>query len=72
VVVNGQAVTLTALPLIFQQFRDSGKPASPDTARELLEAVKIYNPIPSGEDEAYAAALRREYAAFCGQQGAVR
>jgi hypothetical protein len=48
VVVNGQKVTLIALPLIFQQFRDSGKSASPDTTRELLETVKIYNPIPSG------------------------
>jgi uncharacterized metal-binding protein len=67
VVVNGQTVTMIALPLIFQQFRDSGKSASPDTTRELLETVKIYNPIPSGEDEAYAALLAREYAAFCGK-----
>jgi uncharacterized metal-binding protein len=72
VVVNGQTVTLIALPLIFQQFCDSGKPASPDTARELLETVKIYNPIPPGKDEAYAVALSREYAAFCEQPGAVK
>jgi hypothetical protein len=72
VIINGQAVTLIALPLIFQQFRDSGKPASPDTARELLEAVRIYNPIPPGEDEAYAASLSREYATFCEQQGATK
>lgn len=72
IVVNGQAVTLTALPLIFQQFRESGKPASQAVTRELLETVKIYNPIPPGEDEAYAASLVREYAAFCKQQGADR
>ncbi len=72
IVVNGQTVTLIALPLIFQQFRDSGKPASQATTRELLETVKIYNPIPPGEDEAYAASLAREYAAFCKQQGADR
>lgn len=72
VVINGQTVTLIALPLIFQQFRDSGKPASQATARELLEAVKVYNPIPPGQDEAYAALLAREYAAFCEQQGAVK
>ena len=53
--INGQKVTLIALPLIFQQFRDSGKPASQATTLELLETVKIYNPIPTGEDEAYAA-----------------
>jgi uncharacterized metal-binding protein len=72
IVVNGQTVTLIALPLIFQQFRDSGKPASQDTTRELLETVKVYNPIPLGEDETYAASLSREYAAFCEQQGVVK
>jgi uncharacterized metal-binding protein len=72
IAVNGQTVTLIALPSIFQQFRDSSKPASQATTRELLETVKIYNPIPPGEDESYAASLAREYAAFCKQQGADR
>ena len=31
--------------------------------------MKIYNDVPAGTDEAYAAALAREYAAFCGQKG---
>jgi len=70
VVVGGQEVTLIALPLIFQQLHAAGKPAAPETTGELLETVRIYNPIPPGEDEAYAAALAREYAAFCGKQGA--
>jgi hypothetical protein len=65
-------VTLIALPLIFRQFRDSGKSASPDTTRELLETVKIYNPIPTGEDEAYSKSLSQEYAAFCEHQGVVK
>ena len=30
--------------------------------------MKIYNDVPAGTDEAYAAALEREYAAFCGQE----
>jgi uncharacterized metal-binding protein len=72
VVVNGQTVTLIALPLIFQQFRDSGKLASQATTRELLETVKVYNPIPPGEEEAYALSLSREYAAFFEQQGAIK
>ncbi len=72
ILVNNQTITMIALPLIFQQFRDACKTTSPDTTRELLETMKIYNPIPSGEDEAYAAALAREYAAFCGQPGAVQ
>jgi len=70
VVIDGQTVTLIALPLIFQQFRDSGKSAPNDLARELLENVKIYNHVPIGEDEVYAASLLREYSAFCEKQGA--
>lgn len=65
VVINAQTVTLIALPLIFQQFHDSGKSASPQTAKELLEAAKIYNPIPAGEEELYAAALVQAYVIFC-------
>jgi uncharacterized metal-binding protein len=70
-VVNGQLVTLVALPLIFQQFREAGKEVSFETTRELLETVRIYHPIPLGEEEAYTMALSREYAAFCAQQGKV-
>jgi len=69
-VIDGQTVTLIALPLIFEQFRDSGKPPSDSTARELLETVKVYSPVPVGEEESYAAALLREYAAFCEKQEA--
>lgn len=72
VVINGQKVTLIGLPLIFQQFRDSGKPASQSTTSELLETVKIYNSIPSGEEDVYAALLSREYATFCEKEGAVK
>ena len=72
ILINGQTITLIALPLIFQQFHDSGKAASPETTRELLETLKIYNPIPLGEDETYMALLSREYAAFCKQQGTAK
>jgi uncharacterized metal-binding protein len=67
-VIDGRTVTLIALPLIFGQFRDASKLPSNGTARELLETVKIYNPVPAGEEEAYAVTLLREYAAFCEKQ----
>jgi hypothetical protein len=72
ILINGQTVTLFALPLIFQQFRDSGKPVSQDVTKELLEAVKVYNPIPPGEDEIYAASLLHEYSAFCEQKDEIK
>ena len=71
VTINGQVVNLIALPLIFQQFHEGGKPATPDTIREIMDAVKIYNPIPTGENEAYAAVLSHEYAIFCEKEEAV-
>lgn len=64
VMVDGQQVTLVALPLIFEQFRESGKQPTDGTARELLDTVKIYNPIPAGDEETYAYMLLREYSAY--------
>jgi uncharacterized metal-binding protein len=68
--VNGRGVTLIALPAIFEKFHQAAKAPSGDTARELLEVVKIYNPTPDDQEEAYAQALLREYAAFCEKQEA--
>jgi uncharacterized metal-binding protein len=68
--INGQQMTLIAVPLIFQQFRDAGKTPNSETIRELLETVKIYNPVPADEESMYATALEREYVAFCEKQEA--
>jgi uncharacterized metal-binding protein len=65
VLVAGQEVTLIALPLIFAQFRDVGKLPGDDTAAELMQTVKVYNPIPDGQEAAYTEVVMREYAAFC-------
>jgi uncharacterized metal-binding protein len=72
IVINGKTVTLIALPLIFHQFHDSGKPASQGLTRDLLESVKIYNSILPGEEDDYEESLAREYATFCDQQEAVK
>ena len=66
--VDGHSATLVALPLIFAKLRAEGKMPSDGTQRELLDMVRIYNPIPDGDQEAYAAALLREYQAFYQQQ----
>jgi len=63
--VDGQEVTFIALPLIFEQFRDAAKLPGDDTIAELMETVKVYNPIPDGQETAYTHAVMREYAAFC-------
>jgi len=71
-VIEGQPVTLVALPLIFQNFFEQGKLPANGTASELLDTVKIYNPIPHGSEAAYAETLLREYSAFCANPEAVK
>jgi uncharacterized metal-binding protein len=66
--VDGHKVTFVALPLIFAKLRADGKMPSNGTERELLETVRIYNPIPDSDEEVYTAALLREYQAFCKEQ----
>jgi uncharacterized metal-binding protein len=62
--VDGQEVTFIALPLIFAQIRDAGKQPGESTTAELMETVKVYNPIPDGQEAAYTDAIMRAYAAF--------
>lgn len=64
VAIAGSIVTLAGLPLIFQQFAEAGKPPSDAVSRELYNTVKIYNPIPVGEETAYTQAILREYELF--------
>ncbi len=63
--IDGQAVTLIALPAIFQQFRDQGKLPSKSVTRELLDLVRIYNAVPIEDESSYLAMLEREYTVFC-------
>jgi hypothetical protein len=68
--VEGQRVTLVALPLIFQQMLAAGKMPCEATAIELLELVGIYNPLPPGEEADYSRVLLDEYAGFCRREAA--
>jgi hypothetical protein len=68
VMIAGQPVALAALPLIFEQFHKAGRQPDAAAGQALLEMVKIYNPIPAGDDESYAQTLLREYAAYCREQ----
>jgi uncharacterized metal-binding protein len=72
VMVEGKQVTFIALPLIFEQFYQAGKQPADGTARELLETVKIYNPIPVGAEETYGETLLREFATYCSEKEPVR
>lgn len=62
--VNGEDTAVVALPLLYRQFSEQGKPADEATASELLETVKVYNPIPPADEEAFRAALLCYYRAY--------
>lgn len=62
--VDGQEVTLIALPLIFEQFYEASKAPGDGTVAELMQAVKIYNPIPQEQEILYTEAVMRAYRAF--------
>ena len=68
--IAGQEVTLLALPLIFQQFREAKKPPTDATLREMMDTVKIYNPIPMEAEYDYAAAILRAYTAVWNRETA--
>lgn len=67
--VDGEDVTLIALPVLFEQFQQAGKRPSPATTAELLAQVKIYNAVPTAAEAAYGDMLSREYARFCDTAG---
>jgi uncharacterized metal-binding protein len=66
--IGGQEVILIALPLIYAQFCDAGKSPGDDTAAELMQTVKIYNPIPKDQESLYAQVIAAGYVAFCKEQ----
>lgn len=60
VVIDDKPVTLIALPLIFDQFRQAGRTPDDKTRQDLVDSVKIYNPIPS-DDQTYADVILNAY-----------
>lgn len=68
--VDGHKITVVALPLIFAKLHEDGKTPSNGVQKELLEMVRIYNPLPNCNEENFNAALLREYQTFCQKQEA--
>ncbi len=69
-VIDNRTVEVVALPLIYRQFREAGRPAGDAVGNELLDAVKIYNPIPPELENSYRDALLRDFAAWCAREAA--
>ncbi len=63
--IDGRAVTLIALPLIFRQFQATGKLLTDSALCEMLDMLKIYNSVPADQEASYQMMLKQEYAEFC-------
>ena len=63
--VNGQAVTINALPLIFDHLHRQGVAAGNGSTDQLLEMVRIYHAIEPDEEHLYREALANAYAEYC-------
>ncbi|MFA6568322.1 MAG: putative zinc-binding protein [Victivallales bacterium] len=68
IVIDGKAMELLALPLIFKKFRDAGRKPDADVIREILETAKIYNPVPLEAEENYRKTILAEYTRFWNQE----
>jgi hypothetical protein len=64
VLIGGSEITLIALPVMLQQFKEAGKVPGTETITELLDLLKIYNPVPAGEESIYRDMLLTEYSAY--------
>jgi uncharacterized metal-binding protein len=62
--IGGKEVTLVGLPLIFQQFNEAGKTPTETNVNELMEIIKIYNPISAEEETAYWDGIRKAYSSY--------
>ena len=65
VILKGATVTIPGLQLIFQQCLERSIPATDSGSKALLDAVKIYHRILSGEEPEYRAELLKAYSEFC-------
>jgi len=69
--LDGRCVSIAGLPLIFQQCRTDGLASDdPNLGHRLLEAVRVYYPVPAEEEAAYQAALIAAYRASSPVAGA--
>jgi hypothetical protein len=60
-VIAGKEVTIVGLPLIFQQFTEAAKFPNEENISELMDMVKIYNPISVEDEPVYRDGIRKAY-----------
>jgi uncharacterized metal-binding protein len=62
--VDGKVLTLIALPLIFQSFQEARKAPGDPALAEMMDMLKVYNPVQPADEAAVAAAILQEYSRY--------
>ena len=68
VLVNGQEITLVALPLILQTFFQQGKAPGIQASHDIMEMVRIYNGLDAAHEAELTRAVGEEYSLYCRRQ----
>lgn len=66
--VNGQTITLVALPVILQNFYQMENTSGINLAQEIMTMVKIYNSIDPGLEPEIQTQVMKAYSNYCCQQ----
>lgn len=66
--IAGRETEVSALPVIYQSWREAGKTPDQGISPEMLKLLKVYNPIPAGEEEAWKQAISADYVRFCSEK----
>lgn len=69
VLVGGRRVSLAGLGEIFRQAAEIGQAPGGLAAKEMLDALRLCNDIPAGEEMFYLDMLAGEYAAYLKRRG---
>jgi hypothetical protein len=66
--ISGRDIQIAALPLIYESWRNSGKPPEGGISPEMLQIMRVYHPIPENEEEIWKQAISHDYALFCSEK----
>ena len=66
--IAGRETEVAALPVIYQSWRDAGRMPDQGISSEMLKTLKVYNPIPEDEEDAWKQAIALDYARFCSEK----
>ncbi len=69
--IDGKAITINGLPLIFEHLRKKGLQPGGGSGDTLLQTVKIYHAVEPDQEVGYQDALAAAYQAYCGANSPV-